>query len=64
MNEEKQSIKKELQEYCYLFDFYEKHYHNNKLMVHPKFVEYLTDKISECAYKLLKLDIQKGFDNK
>lgn len=61
---DKQILIEELKDYTYLFDFYEKHYHNNKLMVHPKFVEYLTDKISECAYKLLKLDIQKGFDNK
>lgn len=67
MNKEEQSIKKELQEHCYLFDFYSKHYkdelkgdcNDNVTRVHSRFVNYLRTKIYNCAEKLLELNIRK-----
>jgi len=68
MSKEQILIEK-LKDYVYLFDFYEKHYeelklHNNKMMVHSRILDYLRDKIYKCADKLLRLEIQKGFDKK
>lgn len=64
---DEQILIEQLKDYTYLFDFYEKHYrelklHNNKMMVHSRFVDYLRDKIYECTDKLLRLEIQKGFN--
>lgn len=63
-----QILIEQLKDYTYLFDFYEKHYKelkdNDSMRVHSRFVGYLRDKIYECADKLLRLEIQKGFSKK
>lgn len=64
-----QILIEKLKDYTYLFDFYVKHYEelklaNNKMKVHSRFVDHLRDKIYECSDKLLRLEIQKGFDKK
>ena len=59
---DEQILIEQLKDYTYLFDFYKKHY--NSLMVHSRFVDHLRNKIYECADKLLRLEIQKGFDKK